>query len=273
MRNALLTMKRNGNGGQKAAPPDGRDCCEGCPVVKILTIVFLCLLALGAASGRPSRAQSTAESSAAYVTRTVEGWTVHVSRELLTDKKALGDEALRLLEVKLVDARRALPVKALEMLRKTPIWVEADSPRWPGAVYHPSREWLRENGFNPDKARAIEIGNAANFLKWTAEQPLMLIHEMAHAYHHQVLGYGHPGIMAAYKNAIDRKLYEAVLRYDGRTVKAYAANNEQEYFAELTEAYFGTNDFYPFVRAELMKHDPEGYRLLRSVWANEPESR
>ena len=31
-----------------------------------------------------------------------------------------------------------------------------------------------------------------------------------------------------------------------------------EYFAELSEAYFGTNDFYPFVRGELQTTRPAG---------------
>jgi hypothetical protein len=47
-------------------------------------------------------------------------------------------------------------------------------------------------------------------------------------------------------------------------------NNDQEYFAELSEAYFGTNDIYPFVRAEVREHDPEGYRMLRKVWGGKP---
>ena len=54
--------------------------------------------------------------------------------------------------------------------------------------------------------------------------------------------------------------------HDGRKVRAYAAENEKEYFAESTEAYFGSNDFFPFVRAELKEHDPKMYDLLEKVW-------
>jgi hypothetical protein len=57
-----------------------------------------------------------------------------------------------------------------------------------------------------------------------------------------------------------------VLHINGRPRRHYALNNDQEYFAEATEAYFGTNDFFPFVRAELEKQDPEMYRLLGEVW-------
>ena len=47
---------------------------------------------------------------------------------------------------------------------------------------------------------------------------------------------------------------------------AYALNNPQEYFAESTEAYFGVNDFYPFVRAELKEHDPDMSSLMQTLW-------
>jgi dipeptidyl-peptidase-4 len=39
-----------------------------------------------------------------------------------------------------------------------------------------------------------------------------------------------------------------------------------EYFAETTEAYFTRNDFFPFTRAELERHDPEMFTLLGTLW-------
>ena len=42
--------------------------------------------------------------------------------------------------------------------------------------------------------------------------------------------------------------------------------NPQEYFAESTEAFFGRNDFFPFTREELRRHDPEMAKLLERVW-------
>jgi hypothetical protein len=36
--------------------------------------------------------------------------------------------------------------------------------------------------------------------------------------------------------------YRSVPRNNGQTTEAYAATNAKEYFAEATEAYFGTND-------------------------------
>ncbi|MBA4064410.1 MAG: heme-binding protein [Isosphaera sp.] len=39
-----------------------------------------------------------------------------------------------------------------------------------------------------------------------------------------------------------------------------------EYFAETTEAYFSRNDFFPFTRDELRKHDPDMFELLGKLW-------
>jgi len=60
--------------------------------------------------------------------------------------------------------------------------------------------------------------------------------------------------------------YELVQHISGKPRRAYALNNDQEYFAECTEAIFGTNDFYPFVRSELKQHDQQMYELLRKLW-------
>jgi hypothetical protein len=112
----------------------------------------------------------------------------------------------------------------------------------------------------------VDIANAGNFLKWTHDQPWMVLHELAHAFHHQVLGYDQPDIKKAFDSATRSGIYQNVLRINGKTGPHYAMNNDQEYFAECSEAYFGTNDFYPFVRAELQQHDPNMFALMEKLW-------
>ena len=99
-----------------------------------------------------------------------------------------------------------------------------------------------------------------------AEQPCMVLHELAHAYHFLVLGEKNPEIAAAYRQAVESGSYESVDYAGGGKRRAYALVNEKEYFAEISEAYFGRNDFYPFTRADLQRHDPVGYELLRRLW-------
>ena len=42
--------------------------------------------------------------------------------------------------------------------------------------------------------------------------------------------------------------------------------NPQEDFAKTTEAFFGTNDFFPFTRDELKQYDSKMVRLLAELW-------
>ncbi|WCL48987.1 hypothetical protein [Leptospira sp. GIMC2001] len=43
-------------------------------------------------------------------------------------------------------------------------------------------------------------------------------------------------------------------------------NNLSEYFAELSEAYLGKNDYFPFARSDLKKFDIEGFKLMEEAW-------
>jgi hypothetical protein len=201
-----------------------------------------------------------------YETKTLEGWTVHVNKSLLGDQAELGRRALRLLELKLFDLSTAVPAKACAELRKVPIWLGVDDGYAPCSEYHMSESWLKDNGFNPEKAKAVEIGNASLFLDWSKGQPSMVLHEMAHAYHDRVLGRDHPAVAQAYAVAVESKKYDSVLRNNGKVERAYAMANVAEYFAESTESFFGTNDYYPFVAVEFRQHDPQMYELLRTLW-------
>ncbi len=203
-----------------------------------------------------------------YEVRQVEGWTVLVNKTFLADEPELSEKTLKWLENQLSQIVHKVPSEAVSRLRTVKIWVEENESHHPCMAYHPDEGWLRNHAMNPEKARCVEVANARNFLKWTREQPWMVLHELAHAYHHQVVdrGFNNPDIKAAYRRAIDEKRYASVLHYDGKEVKAYATNNPMEYFAEATEAFFGANDFYPFVRAELKQHDPEMESLLKTLW-------
>ena len=204
--------------------------------------------------------------TAQYALTNLVGWNVRVNKALLHEQRELGSNALALLVTKLREITNAVPPNACRKLQAIPIWLGVEDGHAPCAEYHPSASWLREHGFNPDKARAVEIGNARRFISWSKTQPSMVLHELAHGFHDQVLGYSYAPIRAAYKAALASGIYESVRRNNGKTERAYALNNDQEYFAEVTEAFFGTNDFYPFIRQELKEHDPGIYSVLENVW-------
>lgn len=197
-----------------------------------------------------------------------EGWQVLVWKGFLREHPETAQETLKLLDYQLYQIRRTLPPAAVQKLQKVRIWVEWDEGHHPCMAYHPNPDWLRRHGMNPQKAKCVEIAHARNFLVWTKDQPWMVLHELAHAYHDQFLpgGYDNPEIKAVYESAVKAGLYQKTLFVRGGRRQAYAAKNPIEYFAELSEAYFGANDFYPFVRGELQEHDPAGLALLEKLW-------
>jgi hypothetical protein len=202
-----------------------------------------------------------------YATRTIEGFTVYVESSLAKSNDELGRDAIAVLSAKLLDVRRAVPERALVTLRTVPIWLDRDDPKFPCAVYHPSRDWLIENGCDPRKARAVHIANARTFLDWTHEQPAMVLHELAHAFHDRMSAEDRALVDAAHARGLASGAYAQVLRASGVEDRHYALENPAEFFAEASEAWFGTNDFYPFVRAELERHDPQAANLVRTLWS------
>lgn len=200
--------------------------------------------------------------------RELEGWQVHVDRRLLAgDGAKTGKQALRVLSNCLFRITLVVPEDRLVILRKVPIWIDLDHSLG-NLQYHPSIDWLREHGHDPAMAQSVHIPRAERLIRLqvTNSQPWVMLHELAHAYHDRHLGFDEKMIRSAFDKAVESKLYEKVLQIGGRRVRHYALTNHKEFFAEMTEAYFATNDFYPFVRAELSEYDPETHRLLKAIW-------
>ena len=208
----------------------------------------------------------TFDPQSAYQEQSIHGFSVLVNAQVLAQARAAAEVRAELAR-QFGEAIEVVPPGAVSALRKVRIWVEWSRRPDAGAEFHVSRRWLEQNGYNPAKAGGIEISNSLNFVSWSrAEQPCMVLHELAHAYHFLVLGEKNPEIAAAYRQAVESGSYESVDYAGGGKRRAYALVNEKEYFAEISEAYFGRNDFYPFTRADLQRHDPVGYELLRRLW-------
>jgi hypothetical protein len=131
---------------------------------------------------------------------------------------------------------------------------------------------LKEHGYDKEMAKAVHIPVAE---KWCGDnhqriQPWSVLHELAHAYHDQVLGFDDPQIEQAWKKFSDSGKYESVGYTGGGERKHYGLTNAKEMFAEMTESLFGKNDFYPFDRAELKRAEPELYRLMCEKWGVRP---
>lgn len=199
-----------------------------------------------------------------YESTVIEGWTVRVEKSLVDHPRRA--QALALLQSKLHQIRRVLPRRALPKLRQVTIWLSRDVA--PGAAYHPSAEWLSANGRVVEMAGSIEIMNIDDFIDWSQGQPWMVLHELAHAWHHRFLpgGFNYPPILGAYNRAKSAGKYRRVKYYDGTRREAYALTDPMEFFAESSEAYFGRNDFEPFNRTQLKAFDRSAYRMVEKAW-------
>ena len=203
------------------------------------------------------------------VVEDIEGWKVYIEPKLLKGEHAEeGGKALKMLENHLQRISILITGKQLEGMRKVGIWIEHSHPELSNMQYHPGEKWLTSRGYDKRLNKKVHITHASALLSRSQmiKHPAVILHELAHGYHDQILGFDHPKILGAYKKAMAEKLYDEVLLFNGRKVRAYAATDHKEYFAEGVEAYFYRNDFYPFVAAELKLHDPVLYKLLQETF-------
>lgn len=236
----------------------------------MLRPAFLCpgILTLGLISVAAAEEKSKPEFYDP-VEKQIEGWTIAVDPKLLSEEhKEVGEKAFKALANHLQRVEYIVPGERLAELKKLRIWIDLEHPKLKNMQYHPGKGWLISNGHDPRLVKHVHIPVARQLLNrhtW-AKHPYVVLHELAHSYHDQVLSFDQPGIIAAFDDAKEKGIYEDVLLYTGRKVRHYGLSNHKEYFAESTEAYFGVNDFYPFVRAELKEHDPTMFGLLQKIW-------
>ena len=219
-----------------------------------------------------SIAASAAEKSglpAAYTVREIEGWNVRIDNRLLSgDAAPIGEQALKVLNAKLVNITLLVAEEPLAKLRAVTIEMDLDYGGLSPMQYHNDAGWLRDNGYSENLAKCVHIPIAEHLMSTydNHRMPLVILHELSHAYHDQVLGFDEPRIKAAWKKFCDSGKYKSVLTSPGHMHEHYGLTNQMEFFAEMTETYFGSNDFYPFVAGELKKDEPEIYALMSEIW-------
>lgn len=237
----------------------------------ISLILAICSSTLAQDTAPDKSEQEVLEKDARFdpVVRNIEGWRVHVEPALIEgEHREEGGRALRMLADHLNRISILLREQELRKMQNLEIWIEHEHPRLKAMQYHPSKDWLVSHGHDPRLAKKVHITRARSLLSRSQmlKHPMVVLHELAHAYHDRVLGFDHPGIIDAFKKAKASGIYEKVLLYTGKKVRHYGLTNHKEYFAEGTESYFYRNDFYPFVRAELEEYDPKFHDLLVEIW-------
>jgi len=202
------------------------------------------------------------EPTSSYVVQDIEGWQVYVHRDLLPGGKhcEVGTPALRQLHGGLAKTRRMVADGPLEKLRAVTIWLEVDSTngkhgRTSGYQYHPDLDWLEKMDFHPKKQKCVEFGHAAGLAKRSDFKTVQVtMHELAHAYHDQILTFGDPDVLAAHKRAREEG------KYPPRDWVVRA--NHKEFFAGLTTRYFESEER----RKEIVDRDPVFANKLEQYW-------
>lgn len=205
-----------------------------------------------------------------------QGHLIWFNKEFLAQRPQLLNETIGAVIADLKHMNSLFPAPARKAVKPTAIWLELETEPFgtvsgKGAVYHPSERWLIEHDKMPEMAKGVQICSARNFLQVRNEKAGMtIVHEMAHAYYH-ILEKDRPDVKAAYEVAKRKGLYDQIgymgsENTTGQLYKAYAMTNAHEYFAELSEAYFGCNDYFPYNRQQLAEHDPLGYSVIHRIW-------
>jgi hypothetical protein len=231
----------------------------------LVVLAFLAGPGLAQPKGKP-------EAIPGYTIRTIEGFTVLISDQTLKEDAAskLQRKPLEVLAGELKALGGLMPARTLKALHNVLIWVEWDEEMKvangrPGnvlATYFGGHQLaMLAKGMHPLKARNVTIHRMKELARLNQRQPgpgsHVILHEVAHAVHDQVIGFSDPDVKAAYKQAMERHLVDP---------QAYAATNEREFFAEMTCAYYGRLPYYPHTNEELKKHDPVTFKLLQATW-------
>ncbi len=204
---------------------------------------------------------------------TIAGWTVRVDERLVAaPNQALGQRAMKLLEARLTDIANVVAPARLADLRTVPIIIDLSHGKLTSMQYHPSADWLAGNGYEKEMAKCVHIPHAERFVAPRHQfiQPWCVLHELAHAYHDRVLGFDERRLRGTWERYVASGHGNAVLYTGGPRKRHYALTDHKEFFAEMTEAYFGVNDFFPFTHPELREAEPETYALLAEIWGPVP---
>ncbi|HEV3145683.1 MAG TPA: hypothetical protein VGZ47_17475, partial [Gemmataceae bacterium] len=233
---------------------------------------FLVLPLLAAGQEKP-KADPTKLNIPGYTTKKMEGFTVLISDETMREdaESKLERKPMAALQHELKTLATICPPKILTALQQNfLIWVEWDEQfkmnngreGLATAVFMGGHQQdLLNKGMHPLKMNAVTV---MRMKKLTEEhQPkkesgrCVMLHEMVHAIHYQVIGKNNPDIGAAYKQAMERKLLDPEM---------YAATNVSEFFAEMACAFFNQLNYYPKTRTDLKKNDPVTFKLMESIW-------
>jgi acetyl esterase/lipase len=201
------------------------------------------------------------EPTSHYTVKNIEGWKVYVNNGLLPGGRfaATGERAMKGLKTHMARLKQMVRKPGIVRFQTVSLWLEVNSTRGPRGrtaayQYHPGLDWLKKMDFNPEKVKCVEYGNAFSLARRNLNSGVsVLLHEYAHSYHDQTLGFEHAEVMAAYKRCVEGDTYPK---------RDWVKSDHKEFFAGATTRYHGTKA----EREALVQRDPILARLMLKIW-------
>lgn len=214
----------------------------------------------------PGRVHSNDDPPPEYKTIHALGWEIKINSTFYEGDTSLLRKSFALFGQELTQINDILPKHSLEKLKKVTFWLEKETMSEATGEYHPSKRWLENHGGNVTKAGCIEVSVSKYYQFKSNDNEWVILHELTHAYHHRVIGFDNERVIRTYKIVKSSGRYRDVRHKLSSFAHGYALKNPAEYFAEVSTAYFGINNYYPHDRAELKNYDPLGYGLVEELW-------
>lgn len=214
-----------------------------------------------------------------YATYEYKGFTYKFKKDVIGTDAA--KKAMTKVQKDIDQILTIIPDEAVKVMQKKPIWFEENNTKNTSAAwYHRGAGSGLSFGGLAAKEKCVEITNYKYYVDWTAQnQPFMVLHELCHLYHDQGLGGdANSDINMAYNNAKNKGLYKTyyyrtslsdqkgTAYEESGTNKCYCMNDAWEFFSEMSEAYWGENDYFPFNYAQLKQHDPVAFSVMEKIW-------
>lgn len=232
----------------------------------------------GNGKGDPGAGTTYTVDQYGYATFEYEGFTFKLKESVVKTEdaqKAISHMKSDLKKIVTMGVREDI----LKIMRGKPIWLEENNTQNKSAAwYHTYAAYPTTYGDLAAKGKCVEITNYKYYVSWSDQnQPFMVFHELCHLYHDQGLGGDNNStIKNAYNNAKNKGIYNEIWYRSNtsyttedkwtKTNQAYCMNTMWEYFSELSEAYWGENDYYPFNYMQLKEFDSMGFAAMETIW-------
>lgn len=243
--------------------------------MRIAISLIVSLVISGNVLAQPKVAPKKVENPNGYQKITLEGFTVYFSNQCLEEEKKSKLTVLpkKCVELELQLMRKVIPADKFKLLQQVPIFVDwntkvkrhngrdgyANAFFMAGLIPLPTEPG--KNPLQPNAVGIVDLQSLAGIHQVKQHNAdFTMLHEMAHAYHHYVLGLNNGSVNDTFRVAMERKIYSK---------DQYLTTNPIEYFAELSCAYFSPSYLFSD-RAEFKERDPKGYELMEKSWGKLP---